>query len=308
MPSAALSAGTFGVRARRSSSSLSTASSWGSISLIRAETAATWSIRARRSSPWALPICLDPRFCCARRDSTSAVSPRRRSSSARIPSIASAAPRRASALRNGSGSSRIARTSSTSDLRALALVGLGNLGGLRLARRLGGLLVHDALALEDRALLDHEGLARDVAVHTSAACDLGATLHHDVALEPAGHRAVLRADVRLDLALRAERAVAVRGDLTLDLPVDPTRPGRDHRGLVLGRLTDHRHLVAVRHPLSPHPVVMPCLAPVLRPVLVMCLRVLAPPDHVAVTASRGPASACRIASSSSTDRLYGLLP
>src|SRR5262245_23759137 len=126
------------------------------------------------------------RFCSARSSSTRTVRARRPSSSSRIVSTASARWRRARPLRNRSGSSRIARTSSTLDL---GLLGLGRRslrrgGGLLLRSRL---LIHDRLPLEDAALLDDEGLRGDVAVHAPAPRELGPPLDQDRTLEPPGH-------------------------------------------------------------------------------------------------------------------------
>src|SRR5512132_804027 len=314
-PSGADSWGTFGVRASRSASSASTCSSWGSSSLSSAETLATSAIRRCFSSPWAPPIALLVRFCSARSSSTRTVSARRRSSSSRIVSTASARWRRARPLRNRSGSSRIARTSSTLDL---GLLGLGRRalrrcrGGLLLRR----LLIHDRLPLEDGALLDDEGLRGDVAVHAPAPRELGPPLDQDRALEPAGHHDVLRADVRLDLALRREQDVALGVDLPLHLPVDPQRPGGHDRALELGSLPHDRDLSAllICHPshLRPPRIRPGRLVPLVRTSVARrhgeigrgrC-RVVPSPDHVADTARSAPGSrACRIASSSSIDRL-----
>src|SRR5512132_2253407 len=315
-PSGADSWGRFGVRASTSASPASTCSSWGSSSLSSAETFATSAIRRCFSSPSAPPIALPVRFCSARSSSTRIVSARRRSSSSRIVSTASARLRRARPLRNRSGSSRIARTSSTLDL------GLLGLGRRPLRRRRGGLLrrgrllIHDRLPLEDAAILDDQGLRRDVAVHAPPPRELGPPLDEDRALEPAGHHDVLRADVRLDLALRREQDVALGVDLPLHLPVDPQRPGGHDRALELGSLPHDRDLSAllICHPshLRPPRIRPGRLVPLVRTSVARrhgeigrgrC-RVVPSPDHVADTARSAPGSrACRIASSSSIDRL-----
>src|SRR6185436_17443977 len=300
----------------RSASSASTCSSRGSSSLSSAETLATSAISRCLSSPWAPPIALPIRFCSARSSSTRTVSPRRRSSSSRIVSTASARCRRARPLRNRSGSSRIARTSSTLDL---GLLGLGRRalwrcrGGFLLR---GRLLIHDRLPLEDAALLDDEGLRGDVAVHAPAPGELGPPLDQDRALEPAGHHDVLRADVRLDLALRREQDVALGVDLPPHLPVDPQRPGGHDRALELGSLPHDGDLSAllICHPshLRPSRIRPGRLVPLGRTGVARCRgeiargrhRVVPSPDHVAVTARSAPGSnAFRIASSSSIDRL-----
>src|SRR5215204_416126 len=315
-PSGADSWGTLGVRASRSASSAPTCSSRGSSSLSSAETAATSAIRRRFSSPSAAPMALLVRFCSARSSSTRIVSARRRSSSSRIASTASARWRRARPLRNRSGSSRIARTSSTLDLGPLRL-------GRRALRRCrdrllrwGRLLIHDRLPLEDASLLDDEGLRGDVAVHAPAPRELGPPRDDDRALEPAGHHDVLRPDVRLDLALRREQDVALRVDLPPHLPVDPQRPRGHDRALELGSLPHDGDLSAllICHPshLRPARIGLGRLVSLHRTSVALrrreiargrC-RVVPSPDHVADTARSAPGSrACRIASSSSIDRL-----
>src|SRR5918995_2527293 len=315
-PSGADSWGTFGVRASRSASSAWTCSRRGSSSLSSAETLAASAIRRCFSSPWAPPIALLVRFCSARSSSTWTVSARRRSSSSRIVSTASARWRRARPLRNRSGSSRIARTSSTLDL---GLRGLGR-RALRRGRggllRLGRLLIHDRLPLEDPALLDDEGLRGDVAVHAPAPGELGPSLDEDRALEPAGDHDVLRADVRLDLALRGQQDVALGVDLPPHLPVDPQRPGGHDRALELGSLPHDGDLSAllICHPshLRPSrirpgrlvPLGRTCVARRRGEIARGRYRVVPSPDQVADTARSAPgSSACRIASSSSMDRL-----
>src|SRR4029453_1421705 len=244
-PSGADSCGTLGVCASTSVSSDPTCSSCGSSSLSSAETVATSAIRRRFSSPWAPPIALPIRFCSARSSSTRPVSARRRSSSSGTVSTASPRSRRARPLRNRSGSSRIARTSSTLDL---GLLGLGR-RSLRRCRggllRRGRLLIHDRLPLEDAAILDDQRLRRDVAVPPPAPCELGPPLDEDRALEPAGHHDVLRADVRLDLALRREQDVALGVDLPLHLSVDPQRPRGHGRAFELGSLSHDGDLSAL---------------------------------------------------------------
>src|SRR5206468_4396861 len=162
-------------------------------------------------APRAPPMALEARFCSARRASTRWVRSRRRSSAARSSSTRPPRSLRASAVRNGSGSSRISLMSSMRSSH-LHLVGLlllpllrgragGLLGGLlRRARRGSG--IHDALPVEDPALLDDEGLRRDVAVDPAAPCQVCLPLDQDVSLEAAGNAHVLRTDVGLDLRLR----------------------------------------------------------------------------------------------------------
>src|SRR6266540_4958682 len=119
----------------------------------------------------------------------------------------------------------------------------GPLGRRRLARRPRGcggglsgrtLGVHEALAAEDAALLDHQDLGGDVPVDPAAPCQLGLSLHEDVPLEPAGHGHAVGADVGLDLALRAQHDVALGVDLALHLAVDAKRAGGHERPLELG--------------------------------------------------------------------------
>src|SRR5918994_1688996 len=277
-PSGADSWGTFGVRASRSASSAWTCSSRGSSSLSSAETLATSAIRRCFSSPWAPPIALLVRFCSARSSSTRSVSARRRSSSP----------------------------------LDLGLLGLG-CRALRRCRggllRWGRLLIHDRLPLEDAALLDDEGLRGDVAVHPPAPRELGPPLDEDRALEPAGHHDVLRADVRLDLALRGEQDVALGVDLPPHLPVDPQRPGGHDRALELGSLPHDGDLSAllICHPshLRPSRIRPGRLVPLGRTSVARRrgqiargrYRVVPSPDHVADTARSAPGcSACRIAS------------
>src|SRR5262249_60609643 len=75
----------------------------------------------------------------------------------------------------------------------------GLLGGLLRRRARPGSGIHDALPVEDAALLDDERLRRDVAVDPPPAREVRLPLHGDVALETAGDAHVLRADVGLDL-------------------------------------------------------------------------------------------------------------
>src|SRR5438093_747161 len=188
-------------------------------------------------------------------------------------------------------------------------LGLG--GGGRLGLSVwGGLLIHDALPLEDAALLDDQRLRRDVALHPSAPVELGTALHLDASLEPSGHRDVLRLDVRVHLALRREHHIALGADLALHLAVHAEGPRRDDGTLELGSGADDRHLSTLfRHPFRhpSHPLARLTDRNVLVSELdILPLRLLAvfsPPDHVAFTASRGPDRACLIASSSSTERL-----
>src|SRR5207244_6785447 len=124
------------------------------------------------------------------------------------------------------------------------LVGLPlGLGLSLLLRALLGLrrrAVHDALAMEDAALLHHEGLRRDVPLDAAAAGEVRLALRDQVALEPAGNAHVLGPDVGLDLALRGQRYVAVCVDLPLHLSVDPQGACRDDGTLELRALTDDR--------------------------------------------------------------------
>src|SRR5262245_9138629 len=310
-PSGADSCGTFGVRASRSFRSASACSSSGSSVFSLADTSPTSAISRCFSSPCALPIALLARFCSARSSSTCTVSSRRRRSSSSKRSIASARSRLARPLRNGSGSSRIARMSSTSDLGRVRRLGGGPLVRLRYGlARLSGLLVHDRLSLEDAALLHDERLGGDVPVDTAAARELRAALHVDRTFEPPGHHHVLRPDVGLDLALWRQQHVALGVDLALHLPVDAQRPRRDHRALELGPLADDRDLTAlISHPSHLRPSSTRRLrfmrarrAGLLGDILRH--RLVTTPYHVAVTARCVPASrACRIASSSSIDRL-----
>src|SRR6266511_1019312 len=94
----------------------------------------------------------------------------------------------------------------------------GPLGRRGLSGRTLG--VHEALAAEDAALLDHQDLGGDVPVDPAAPCQLGLSLHEDVPLEPAGHGHAVGADVGLDLALGAQHDVALGVDLALHLAVD----------------------------------------------------------------------------------------
>ena len=133
-------------------------------------------------------------------------------------------------------------------------------------------------------------------VDAAAAREVRLALHDDVALEAPGHAHVLRADVGLDLGLRGQGDVAVGVDLPLDLAVDPEAPGRHDVALEPRAGSDDRDLSVLRH--------------------VRILSVSGPRGdrHVAASASsrrqinapppaRSSPIACRIASSSSSERL-----
>src|SRR5207247_1602080 len=190
--------------------------------------------------------------------------------------------------RNGSGSSRICLMSSmrSSHLHVIGfLLGRGGRAG-RSRRGLSGggarrgARVHDALPMEDAALLDHEGLGGDVPVDTTAASEVRLPLDEDVALETAGDADVLSADVGLDLALWRQADVAVGVDLTLHLAVDPERARGDEVALQASACTDDRDLTVVRHVR---------VLSLLRSLRGWCrmrrLGVFSAPDHFVVTAS-----------------------
>src|SRR5207244_5417192 len=132
----------------------------------------------------------------------------------------------------------------------------------------------------------------------AAAGEVRLALRDQVALEPAGNAHVLGPDVGLDLALRGQRDVAVCVDLPLHLSVDPQGACRDDGTLELRALTDDGDLsILIRHG-----SLLSSLGDGERWHR-RRLAFLTLPDHRAFTTSSGAASACRIASSSSTDRL-----
>src|SRR4029453_17023135 len=217
------------------------------------------------------------------------------------------------------------------DLRLLCRLRL-SLGGVsRSGLSLGpGLQIHNALPLEDATLLDDQRLRGDGALHASAPVQFGPSLGLEAPLEPSGHRHVLRLDVRVHLAVGRQHHVAVCVDLPFHLAVDTEGPRGDDGALELGPGADDRHLSSLfrhtSHPLArltdlnvlvSDPDILPlrigasCLMPALVALGVLparflppgLLTILPPPDHLAFTASRGPAIACLIASSSSTERL-----
>src|SRR5438445_2917090 len=218
-----------------------------------------WVITASRADGSAAGISFDPLFCSARSSSTRTVSRRHSSSRASTRSRSSAAPRRGSALRKCSGSSRIALRSSRSFLprppsAGARPVALEHAHGVPVARtrrrldlsgsRLGRLLVHYRLAAEDRALRHHERLADDVPVHPAALGQLGSSFGRDVASERATDSDVQRGDVGLDLTTRREHDVTFRRDLPLDLAVYPKRPRRHHSALQPSAVSENRDLRA----------------------------------------------------------------
>src|SRR4029453_2550628 len=161
----------------------------------------------------------------------------------------------------------------------------GLLGGLGRRRARPGPGIHDALPGEDPALLDDEGLRRDVALDPAATGEVRLALDEDVALEAAGDAHVLRTDVGLHLRLLREHDVAVGVDLSLDLPVDPQVPGRHDVALQTSALADdgdppvlaHLRVLSLRGGLLP------------RSTRVLPLRVFSPPDHRA-----SPACSCSV--------------
>ena len=320
-PSGALSCGRFGVFASSSVSAASAASSSGSFALSSAETLLTSSISRCFSSPGAPPIAFDAWFCSARSAST-------------LPSARGGARRRRAARRRrrrGSGGPGLCGT-----VRGLAdrleVEHLRHLHLLRASRswtrRPGcagcacdaGLSRPRPLAPASMMLcpwkMPPSSTTRvfDVMLPSTRPPRASSrlALHGDVALEPAGHGDVLRADVGLDLALRREDDVAVGVDLALHLPVDPQATRRRRRSLELRTVADDRDLTVSAICLSsllcerasdPRPV---GAAPLLELGLVGLVLL---EDHRASTAWTGAAmSAWRIASSSSDGEVVGARP
>ena len=189
-PSGEDSCGTFGVFASRSAIARSASSSCGSSSLSSADTFATASISRCFSSPCAPPISLPrpvllgPQLLDPRGERTPAARRPRAAASTASASVRRARPDGTARDPRGPRGRR-ARLDLHLPRRLVwtsrPLVGWPA-SPARAARTLR-LLIHDALALEDRALLDDERLRCDVAVNPPAAIDLGPALHDDRALE-----------------------------------------------------------------------------------------------------------------------------